>query len=340
VRFLRILGLIVFIIIVIVLILGFFAPTSYEVTRKITIKAPDELVFRHIRYWSEWQNWSPWAEIDSTMIVSYEGKVGQVGSVYSWEGDPKLTGSGMMVNTGVTPYGEITYHLQFTEPWESESDGFFSLDEIEESTEVTWGHLGTMRFPWNVAALFMNVNKSLGGDFERGLKLLKTICEEEYEIFKQFTIKEIEYPTTKYAMIRKTIDFAEMGKFFEEAFSEIYQYLGMKTIKPLGAPAALYFSWDDQNKISDLAAAVPVKRDIKTDKIETLSLSYPKAVVADYYGPYEKLVHGHNALDLYFAQNELTYTGPGLEVYLSDPEKEPDSSKWLTKIYYFVAESD
>jgi hypothetical protein len=42
------------------------------------------------------------------------------------------------------------------------------------------------------------------------------------------------------------------------------------------------------------------------------------------------------AMDEYMAERKLQQIPPILEEYLTDPTLEPDTSKWLTRIVYFV----
>ncbi|HEY3250250.1 MAG TPA: GyrI-like domain-containing protein [Ignavibacteria bacterium] len=58
-----------------------------------------------------------------------------------------------------------------------------------------------------------------------------------------------------------------------------------------------------------------------------------KAVRLNFYGPYTKLYEGWNAMMEYVKDNIKASSNP-FEVYATDPEKEPDSSKWLTEIYF------
>ena len=58
--------------------------------------------------------------------------------------------------------------------------------------------------------------------------------------------------------------------------------------------------------------------------------------IIDYYGSYEGLMYAHLALDNYLKQKGLKMRSPVIEEYLTDPGAEPDTSKWLTRIYYFA----
>ena len=56
----------------------------------------------------------------------------------------------------------------------------------------------------------------------------------------------------------------------------------------------------------------------------------------NYYGPYEESNKPHEAIEKYLQAKNLTASLPCWEEYVTDPEEEPDQSKWLTRIYYFL----
>lgn len=335
-KFLKIVGIILLILLVIVVILGLVAPKKYSVERTVIINAPKELVFNQVKYWKNWQAWSPWAENDPTMQVTTEGTDGQQGSMYKWAGDPKSTGVGEMTNTGVKENEEITYHLYFIKPWESHSEGYVRLSEVGGGTQAAWGFYGETPFPWNIFMLFMSMEKMISKDFDRGLELLKNICEKEYQTITSYEIKEVIFPARSFAVIEKEIGFNEMKEFYTQSYATIMQAMNQKKMKMVGAPVGLYYTWDEQGMKSQMAAGIPIFGSLQTSEVKTIRLSMATAYTIDYYGSYEGLMYPHLALDNYLKQKGLKMKSPVIEEYITDPRAEPDTSKWLTRIYYFA----
>ena len=86
-----------------------------------------------------------------------------------------------------------------------------------------------------------------------------------------------------------------------------------------------------------MAAAIPLRKAFKTSTVKIIQVPRQKnAFMIDFYGPYEESALAHYAFDSYFKKNNLTVKLPIIEEYITDPANEPDSSKWLTKIYYFA----
>jgi len=336
-KVLKILGIIVVVILLLVFVLSMLAPDNYEVERRVVIDSPKELVFGHVKYWRNWFAWSPWKERDPGMVVTVGGTDGEVGSTYNWEGDPEITGSGKMTNTGIKENEEILFHLKFIVPWESESDGWVRVaDEGTDQSRVTWGFAGDLTFPMNIMTLFMSMESMIAPDFERGLTLLKAKAEEEAKVVLAFEVKESEFKGGRYAVIKGKVSFSEMQQFYGSSFAEIQESVKKKWAKVTGPPIGMYYTWDEQNKQTELAAGMPTNRKVETDNVKTIKIETSKAMLIEHSGSYETIPQAHKALGYYVQKNKLDLKFPVIEQYLSDPMSEPDPSKRITKIYYLI----
>ena len=335
-KILKIIGYVLIGLIAVIVILALIAPSEYKMERSIVIDAPKELVFMNVKYWNKWPAWSPWAEKDPTMKVTVKGTDGEIGSVYSWVGDPEITGSGEMTSTGITPNEELAYHLHFMVPYESESDGYTRLSDLPGGkTKAVWGFYGENSFPFNIVMLFMSMEDMMAPDFDRGLTLLKNISEEQAEKVSKYKVEKAEWPGKKFATMRETVAMKDLAGYFGTS----YQQIGIKAqeskARMTGMPCALYYSWDEQTAQTDVAAAMPVNRTVIGEQIEMVEIEKQTAYIVDYYGPYDGLASAHMALGLYMAKNKIEPAFPCLEEYATDPGAEPDPGKWLTRVYYF-----
>jgi effector-binding domain-containing protein len=332
---LKIFLFIILFLVALVAVLGIMAPKEYRVERSMTVAASRDVVFENIKYWNKWQAWLPWAKDDSTMNITYSGVDGVVGSGYRWTGE--TAGSGEMTATALKPNEEIGYHLKFITPYESQADGYVRIADAEGGTKVTWAMFGKDPFPWNIMMLFMNMDKMIGKDFERGLTMLKQISEKEDAKISGYQIMPVDAPARFFAAIRKEVKFIEIEQFYAAAFSRIMRAAQQKGVKIAGMPCGLYYTWDEAAQSTAMAAAMPisVKKELG-EGIELITLPKGKAYVIDYYGPYDQSMLAYKAMDRYFAKNGLKQAAPIIEEYLTDPGQEPDQSKWLTKIYFHV----
>jgi ribosome-associated toxin RatA of RatAB toxin-antitoxin module len=145
--------------------------STYEVRRSAVIPAPAEDVFPLVNSFHEWTAWSPWETVDPGMSRRYFGSESGVGAGYEWSGNRKA-GSGTMEIVESVPSREIKVRLQFTKPFKALNPTSFTFTPAPGGTEVSWVMTGENKGAAKLFALFMNMDKLVGSDFERGLKSL------------------------------------------------------------------------------------------------------------------------------------------------------------------------
>lgn len=145
--------------------------STYEVTRSAFIPAPAEAIFPLINNFHEWTQWSPWEKVDPALERHYSGNAAGVGAKYSWSGNRKA-GSGNMEIVESTEPRLVRVRLEFTKPFKAVNPTTFTLTPVDGGTNVKWTMTGENKGLAKVFALFMNMDKMVGGDFEKGLQAL------------------------------------------------------------------------------------------------------------------------------------------------------------------------
>ncbi len=145
--------------------------STYEVRRSAVIPAPAEDIFPLVNSFHEWTAWSPWENVDPGMSRRYFGADSGVGAGYEWSGNRKA-GSGTMEIVESVPAREIKVRLQFTKPFKALNPTSFTFTPAPGGTEVTWRMTGENKGAAKLFALFINMDKLVGSDFERGLQSL------------------------------------------------------------------------------------------------------------------------------------------------------------------------
>lgn len=175
----KIVGIVLLSLIVIVVILGLIAPKEFKVSRSITIPTQNqEVVFKNISIWSEFLKWNPWSGKDPSQKITFKGTEGTVGSNYAWAGNDDV-GEGEMTITSLTPNTSVESDLHFIKPFEANNKTVMSMAPDGDGIKVTWEMSGKNTFPFSIFSLFMNMDKMVGGDFEKGLNTLKEKCLTE-----------------------------------------------------------------------------------------------------------------------------------------------------------------
>ncbi len=158
------------------LILHLLAPKEAKLERSILINASKETVFPYILYFTKRDEWSPWMEMDPNVNTEMTGEDGTLSAVWSWQGNKKV-GKGQQKNTNIVQNESVNTVVTFEEPWQSVADTYLRLEEKEGGTLVKWGFSSKMSFPATIFGLFMNFDKVVGKDYEKGLNKLKKLVE-------------------------------------------------------------------------------------------------------------------------------------------------------------------
>ena len=164
------------VIIIVFLVVVALQPADFRVTRSVTIAAPAELVFAQVNELKKWEAWSPWAKIDPAMKQTYQGPSAGAGAIYRWTGNNQV-GEGSMTITESRPNELIQFKLEFLKPMAGTSTAEFTFKPAGSQTAVTWTMTGKNNFIAKAMCLFMNMDKMVGGQFEKGLAQMKAIAE-------------------------------------------------------------------------------------------------------------------------------------------------------------------
>ncbi len=178
-KILKGIGLFIVAIIALVLIIALFVKKDYKVEREVTINKPKQQVFDYIKMLKNQNNYSKWAMMDPNMKKEYRGTDGTVGFVSAWEGN-KEVGKGEQEIKGITEGQRMDFEIRFEKPFKSVANGYMTNEALGETqTKVKWAFAGNMPYPMNAMQLFMNMDKSIGGDLQTGLDNLKALLEKQ-----------------------------------------------------------------------------------------------------------------------------------------------------------------
>lgn len=334
-KLLKILLYIVLSIAALICFLGLFARHDYHIERSIEIDASHEIVFEQVQLFKNFAKWSPWNSLDPNMKETFEGTDGQPGAVYKWEGNSDV-GVGQQIIKSVTA-DLINIEVQFSKPWKTTVPSFFKLEPVGKNIKVSWAiefHIG---FPWNGMAMFTDVNTGVGKDYERGLNNLKKVCEDiAHPKYRGYAINEVPQTEQYFVGVRRTIKQSELTAFYGEVFPLVMAAAQKSGVQITGMPSSLTYMWDDSTKTADIAAVFPIAKAQKVDTFTVFTMRASNSLAIDFYGLYDSIGIAHQAMEDYMKLKTLEMMPPCIEQYVTDPAAEPDTSKWLTKLTYFV----
>jgi effector-binding domain-containing protein len=183
------------------------------------------------------------------------------------------------------------------------------------------------------------MDKKMGKDFDEGLALLKLTIEKMNgtAVIKNYEVNTMNFPATTFAAVRQVVKWSDLTSFYMQHYPILFEEV-KKANASSGSTCSLFYSWDEKNQQTDVAAAVPVGADFKTSNniIQTVNIPASKAVYINYYGAYNKLPDAYSSIRKYIADNKLEEISPSIEQYIIDPSGEKDTTKWLTKVVFLV----
>lgn len=153
-------------------------PSEFRIERSTTISAPPSDVFAQVNDFHNWEAWSPWAKLDPAAKNTFEGAASGKGAIFKWSGNDEV-GEGIMTVTESRPDERIAINLEFVRPMADTCLTEFTFKPEGEQTTVTWTMSGQQNFMEKAFCMFMDMDKMVGGDFEKGLAQMKSSLEDK-----------------------------------------------------------------------------------------------------------------------------------------------------------------
>jgi hypothetical protein len=150
-------------------------PDSFRVQRAMTIDAPPEKLVGILSDLRRGAEWSPYEKKDPAMKKTFSGPPTGPGAKLEWDGNSDV-GAGTLTVAAVTP-SKVTLNLAMTRPMNAKNVVEYAFAPQGNATNMTWAMHGPMPLISKVVCVFMDFDKMIGSDMERGLKDLKTLAE-------------------------------------------------------------------------------------------------------------------------------------------------------------------
>jgi effector-binding domain-containing protein/uncharacterized membrane protein len=320
------------------LVLCLVGPKSVDASSTATIEAPASMVYETVSDLTTWGDWGTWQKADPDMAVSYGETSKGLGGNYSWTSE--TSGNGNMEIVEATPPNSMKTRIQFDD-FAGYSYGSWEFSDTEAGSEVTWTMSSDPTpFMFRGMMALMGMNKAVEKDFSEGLANLKALVEEQAAnmptSYGGYEVAMADYPGGFYAGVREQISMDQMTNFLGESYGKAMGAMAENGVEMAGMPCALYYSWDIANGTTDMAAVIPIPEATNLgEEVAIIELPQGKSATIDYYGAYEGIGAAHEAMDEFFAASGHTPALPAMEIYVTDPTTEPDTSKWLSKVVYF-----
>ena len=314
-------------------------PNEFEFSRSKIIEAPPAVVFNKVNDYKFWPEFSPWIEKEPTSKITYGDTTAGKHATYSWDGE--VLGKGKMVTLDSDPFDEIEQKIVFIEPFNSESNINWKFESVENGTKVTWAMSGEQDFMTKMYTTFMgSIEQNTAPDFERGLFKLDSIVVADMSKYTSSVNGLVDHSGGFYIYTTSSCKIDEVESKMRELMPKVGGYAISNNISFAGSPFSYIHKWDTENNAAIISFCIPTTSRVITseDDILTGQLEPFKAVKATLKGNYDHLTETWEKALQYIEQNEISQiqNGPMLEVYVTDPNKNPNPAEWITEIYIAV----
>ncbi len=138
---------------------------------------------------------------------------------------------------------------------------------------------------------------------------------------------------TPFLYMRKQTKPEDVSAALASMLVPVFQFATENGIPFAGYPTARYVSFGPG--LITLEAGMPVLgADAGTDEIMVGTLLGGAVASTVHKGPYDTLNLGHEACQVWMAENGEASRGAPWEVYITDPAEVPDPAEWLTEIIH------
>jgi uncharacterized protein YndB with AHSA1/START domain len=173
---LKILGVIIFLILVYAVIALLAFGKNYHYEKSIVINAPKEKVWEQVSSMKAFNQWNPWLKLDKSMTLNYTGNAGEVGDKYCWDSQNKDAGAGCQEIKELIPNQKQKTEMIFKKPFEGQATSDIILTPEGNSTKVTWS-MDTEQDPM-MKIMRPMMDYQMGKSYGEGLDNLKKLLEK------------------------------------------------------------------------------------------------------------------------------------------------------------------
>lgn len=323
-------GIALLVILALLAIVSLFLPGKLHIERSIVINTPAKTIFGTVNNLRTWANWSYWDRIDPNMNSTFEGPEAGVGAIHRWDSENDSVGHGSITITESVEPEKIGTSLEFDKKWTT--PGGWTFNTTPEGVQTTIFMDMELPIYTRIPGLFMD--KMLGKDFEKTLNGLKQYTENlPAESEASWVVETVT--TTPSPVMNMTITTSQSGMqaHLGTAFEKIAEAMEKQGIKQSGPAYTLFQKWTKDTVIME--PGIMVNKAGKNDgAIMASEMKSVKAFKIDYYGEYSRMESAYNFITNWAEQNKTTIIGAPWEEYIADPKSEPDTAKWLTRIYF------
>jgi effector-binding domain-containing protein len=324
-------GKIVTLTVLTVVVLFYLLPNVTVIEQSLEIKATPDKIFELINRPENWVEWYGPIRNKAGVQIRYFGPAEGSGAAMKWIGNnPKMPGGAINIrnsknNRNVSAVVDI-------EKKHSEVMNFKIKPVRKDASLLTI--TTRLQFPQDSLLHYLRLM------FDRSDELavidyLENIDEVAAVKAKGIKVRLQYVESFPYVSILDSCQWKDQPSQMQLLYNELLVFTAKSGVTIINHPIAIYHYLSENKVVYEMA--VPITDTVRTSgRILVQGMSSGNNVVAAYYGSYDTLEDGHNAIQQWMALYRRELSGCPWEMYVTDPAAEPDQNKWLTRIFYPV----
>jgi hypothetical protein len=293
-----------------------FIPNRLEISQTAYIKVPPPAAYRFIADQNKWRHWWP------------EKNLEQV--------------PGGTTNTASFVYNEVEYSLSYKTTDVVEitvsidtskfNSNILLIDLDSDSTALHWkGVMNTGYNPFRKIQIYQ-LAKKLRGQMSNILYTLRLFLEKNENVYNLSITQTRVTDTLLATSTMKTSQYPTITQVYSMVKS-IQEYISSEDGKETNYPM-LHVSTPDSGKFTAMVA-IPVNKRIRNNSNFTFKRMVPgNILVAEVKGGVNNVEYGLMQMENFVKDHQLKSPAIPFQSLVTDRLKNPDSTKWITRIYY------
>lgn len=307
------------------LLINILSNDTVYIEHQINIKSTKNNVFMLLANTKSWEKWDYIYELDSQVVSEYIGPKFGSGAKRIWRSE---SSAGIIKIDSIDLNNKINYHLKFFKPITLDLTGHFNLIQDGGNCILTWRNQIILPFHKRFLGVFLKY--LLDDGFKNGLSNLKDVCESSYDPYHLTLYKKPLYHVRSKEI--KCLE-SEIGQRLEMCFQNLLREVYNLNSYVFGKPICYFQSLEGDTAI--IEAALPVNY---TSLALNKSFKASTVLRSTYVGAYDETQSAYDAMNNFLEANGLKSEQTHYQIFLTDPATEPDSSKWVTEIYYTIVD--
>lgn len=324
-------GKIVTLTVLTILVLFYILPNVTLIEQSLEIKATPDKVFEMINRPDKWVEWYVPLQDKSGARIRYSGPEQGEGASLKWvTGNPKAPGGSMNIRSSKNNRN-VSAVVNLTEKHSAIMT--FRIKPVRKDASLLT-ITSRLQFPQDSLLHYFRMM------FDRSEELavidyLENIDQAVIEKAEGISVHLQKMESFPYIGILDSCKWENVPLHMKNTYNELLIYIAKSGLIKKGYPVAIYHHLSEKQVVYELG--IPINDSTSsTGRIQYKVMPAGNNVVADYYGSYDTLEDGHNAIQRWMQRYGRRLSGYPWEMYVTDPAAEPDPNKWLTRIFYPV----